>query len=64
MLVRFSSLTDLVRSFPYLIVTALTGVASIHQVAFSRRWTKNQLVDELCRHQRSVSFQSDLVFGF
>ena len=60
-LVRFISLTDLVQSFLYLTVAVLTGVASIRQVAFSRCWTKNQLVDELCRHQCSVSC---LVFVF
>ena len=45
-LVRFISLTDLVQSFPYLTVAVLTGIASIHRVASSHRWTKDQLVDE------------------
>jgi hypothetical protein len=52
-LVRFSSLTVLLCTFPFVTVAALVNVATNHNVhwQFSGQWRKSRFVDELSHHQ-------------
>lgn len=64
LLVRFDSLSDLLGVFPYISVSALTSLATIHHIPFSQRWRKNHFLADVARHVCTDRCDNYRVFVF